>query len=344
MLLFGAGFWYLSEQVRPGQLDRFRWGHFLLLALTYSLFFVIFAVLELDGKVGTAASLGVSAVFSMPLLAFHVSRVLDLRFAITRVIPLALFTLGLVLNGVYGGIYRDYVWVGATILLIAYLTFAYQSWSTRRAAYFEERQVAYSARRSALIEEVTRGLGGLVADLAAADARAAAILHGPALAGSEESRARLKRAREPVAGLTKEYEELPKRLTYLPTEAGWEAAESCKSLEQSTEAFRSRVEPRLAQLREALETSPTGEPGEPSDSESVYCVACGHAVPDAPFCQVCGAPRPAAYTCSGCGERLVIPMHTRKKGEAAQRVFCPRCGTGVVEAPPDEPAARKKKE
>ena len=43
--LFGAGFLYLSEQVRPGQLDRFRLGHFALLVLTFSLFFAIFTVL-----------------------------------------------------------------------------------------------------------------------------------------------------------------------------------------------------------------------------------------------------------------------------------------------------------
>ena len=41
VLLFGAGFWYLSEQHKPGALNGFRWSHFLLLATIYSLFFVI---------------------------------------------------------------------------------------------------------------------------------------------------------------------------------------------------------------------------------------------------------------------------------------------------------------
>src|SRR5262249_8377657 len=50
VLVFGAGFLYLSEQAKPGELDRFRLGHFLLLALTYLLFFVIFTVLEFHGE------------------------------------------------------------------------------------------------------------------------------------------------------------------------------------------------------------------------------------------------------------------------------------------------------
>src|SRR5262249_34663615 len=41
VLLFGAGFWYLSELDRPGRLDTFRWGHFLLLAGNHSLFFAV---------------------------------------------------------------------------------------------------------------------------------------------------------------------------------------------------------------------------------------------------------------------------------------------------------------
>ena len=39
VLLFGLGFIYLNDLKEPGRLDSFRWGHFLLLALTYSLFF-----------------------------------------------------------------------------------------------------------------------------------------------------------------------------------------------------------------------------------------------------------------------------------------------------------------
>jgi hypothetical protein len=138
ILLFGAGFWFLSEQVKPGRLDTFRFGHFLLLAINYSLFFGIFTLLEFHGRLGTPAAMAVSAIFSLPLLALHVSRVLDWRFALTRVAPLTLFTLGLVINGVYGGTIRDYVFVGAAIFIIGYITIIYPTWTANRQQYQKE--------------------------------------------------------------------------------------------------------------------------------------------------------------------------------------------------------------
>jgi prepilin-type N-terminal cleavage/methylation domain-containing protein len=45
VLLFGGGFLYMSESRQPNSLAGFRLGHFFLLALTYSLFFVIFGVI-----------------------------------------------------------------------------------------------------------------------------------------------------------------------------------------------------------------------------------------------------------------------------------------------------------
>jgi hypothetical protein len=61
-----------------------------------------------------------------------VSRVVDLRFAATRIAPLAVFTAGLVVNGVYGGPVRDYVYVGAVVVIIAYVTVTYESWYAGR--------------------------------------------------------------------------------------------------------------------------------------------------------------------------------------------------------------------
>lgn len=338
VLLFGAGFWFLSEQSRPGQLDHFRLGHFLLLALTYSLFFVIFAVLELDGKLRTSQSLAASAVFAVPLLVLHVSRVLNLRFAITRVIPLALFTLGLVLNGVYGDTYRDYVYIGAIIFLIAYVTLGYESWADRRTTYQRERELAHAARRSTLTEQITRVLGAQIAELSSADAEAAAYLK-PATADSPEAtapelagaRARLERAREPVAALVKDYEELAKRLTYLAGQSPWEAAELMRSLQREAGAFTERLAPRMAQLQSELLTwrlQPA--PAVPAGEGEAHCAACGRQAPDAPFCPYCGAARPAIPTCAGCGERIVIPLHLLAAGRITESVFCPHCGTGLT--------------
>lgn len=316
VLLFGAGFWFLSEQVRPGQLDHFRWGHFMLLALTYSLFFVIFAVLEVDGRVGTVLSAGISALFSLPLLVLHVSRVLDFRFAVTRVVPLAIFTVGLVFNGVYGGPLRDYLFIGAAIFTMAYVTLGYQTWSAGRAAHQDAKAAAYSVRKSAVIERITAGLGSRMNELAAVDAQAA--------------RAGLDRVREPVAALAKEYEELSKRLTYLPREQNWDASESYKNLERDADAFQERLETFLTHLRSELDTLRASTTSAVSTQASeIHCTACGHAVSDAPFCGNCGAPSPVVTTCGGCGERLVLPVHLLPRGTRPASLFCPGCGTVV---------------
>lgn len=328
VLLFGAGFLYLSEQAKPGQLDSFRWAHFLLLALTYSLFFVIFAVLEFDGRLGTPAAMALSALFSLPLLVLHVSRVLNIRFAITRVVPLALFTLGLVINGVYGAAARDYVFLGAVIFLMAYVTIFYPSWSEGRDRYRREQEAAYSARRSALVARITKGLGAQMAELKTRDARAA---RSRRTASGEEGtavRTRLERAREPVDGLEKEYEDLTKRLSYLPDERMWQSDETCSALEQKANAFEDRLEPVLASLQSELDIvqSLLKSRDLPARDGEIHCLTCGHVVPDAPFCQNCGSPRPLIVACGGCGQRVILPVHLLAEGEQDRALFCTRCG------------------
>lgn len=113
VLLFGAGFWYLSEGQRPGGLDHFRLGHFLLVALTYSLFFVVFAVVGYRGSLAAALLLGAGT--SLPLLLLHTSRTSGWPFALHRGLPLSLFSLGCVVLGVYLEDQRAYVLMGATV-------------------------------------------------------------------------------------------------------------------------------------------------------------------------------------------------------------------------------------
>ena len=151
IFLFGLGFLYLSELKQPGRLDSFRWGDFLLLALNYFLFFIIFMVLSLGGKMGTWTAMGLSCVLSLPLLVIHVCRVLDGVFALTRVLPLTVFTLAIVINGVYGGDYRKYIFIGFAVAVIALLTFTYKKWIEGRRAYrevkkrrFEEQNAHFS--------------------------------------------------------------------------------------------------------------------------------------------------------------------------------------------------------
>jgi hypothetical protein len=91
-----------------------------------------------------------ASLFSLPLLVLHVSRVLGLKFALTRVVPLAAFTLGLVVNGVYGGGIRDYVFVAAAIFVIAYVTVSYEGWAAGHDKRRQELEEAYMSRLSVI--------------------------------------------------------------------------------------------------------------------------------------------------------------------------------------------------
>lgn len=122
VLLFGAGFWYMNDTIAPGRLDKFGWWQFMLLTSIYCLFFVNFAVLGFHGHLDTGPALLIAALTSLPLLVVHVSRLIDPGFAWTRALPLAVFTLGIVVNGVYGGLWRDYGFIAAAFVTITYLT------------------------------------------------------------------------------------------------------------------------------------------------------------------------------------------------------------------------------
>ncbi|MBI5241707.1 MAG: type II secretion system protein [Elusimicrobia bacterium] len=131
VLLFGAGFWHLCELYSPGRTKSFRWTDFLPLAMTYSLFFLNFGVLGLKGQVGVPLALALAAVFSLPLLALHVARIVDWGFALTRALPLGAFTMGLMVNAVYGGDVKEYVFLGCALVAVGTLT---ATWPVRRLA------------------------------------------------------------------------------------------------------------------------------------------------------------------------------------------------------------------
>jgi hypothetical protein len=329
VLLFGAGFLYLSEQVRPGQLDRFRLGHFLLLALTYLLFFVIFTVLEFHGDLDTVTSMIVSAVFSLPLLVLHVPAVLGFRFALTRVLPLAVFSLGLVINGVYGAGSSDYVFIGAIVLVITYVTVTFPSWAARRARHRQESDSAYTTARKALMEQIANDLGGRLVDLKAADTRAETQLKLLANAeGTAPARSRLAVARGPVPTLTKEYEELLKRLAALPVQRDWQQPDLLSGLQRDADALRERVDLCLTCLRAELESiqPPTRTIEEVREGE-LHCAACGRTVPKAPYCPQCGSVQPVMVVCPECGDKIVLPVHFFPAGVPSSReLFCANCG------------------
>lgn len=334
VLLFGAGFWYLSEQVQPGRMDSFRLGHFLLLALTYSLFFIIFAVLGFHGKLETPIAMALSAVFSLPLLILHTARILDLRFALTRVVPLAVFTVGLVVTGVYGAEIRDYVFIGAAILGLAYVTLTYQSWTAGRERYRQRAEITHTARCIALIERITTTIGAQMAALNGDEARAEELLQATPEA-DPTARFRLESAGKAIKGLSKEYEELTKHLSYLPSRPGWDAATSCKDLERKAQAFQDRMDPYLTNLQAELAlyqqsvqalTSANSSPSLPVHEGEFHCLSCGKAVPEAPFCQQCGTAHPNIMVCAECGDRIVVPTHLLAAKKRAGKLFCIRCG------------------
>ncbi len=148
VLLFGAGFWFMCEGRQPGGLDEYRWGHFLLLATTYSLFFVIFEVLTFRYQIGPVIAIPLAALLSLPLLTLHLvhnspGTFIDWPFALTRILPMAAVTLALVVNGVYGGPWREYIYLGGLVVVVGYFTISYRDWWTGRQAHRRERKRLY---------------------------------------------------------------------------------------------------------------------------------------------------------------------------------------------------------
>jgi hypothetical protein len=292
LALFGAGFLYLSELVKPGQLDRFRFGQFLLLAITFSLFFMIFTVLEFQGDLGTAISMIVAAVFSLPLLVLHVAAFLGLRFALTRVLPLAVFSLALVINGVYGGKAQAYVFIAATVLIISYLTITFPRWRAGRAEYKRQNDEAYYSARSWLANLLLHELPRKIATVQAPEVR---------------------------TGLTTEYDALVKRLATIPAQRERLQIDLLPAVQHETESLRERVERAAAEF-----VAPTAQ------GDTTHCAACGQTVTRAAFCQKCGARQAVDVQCAQCGERTVLPIHFFADGiPPAKTLFCKNCGTSL---------------
>jgi prepilin-type N-terminal cleavage/methylation domain-containing protein len=328
VLLLGVGFWFLSEQVQPGRLDTFRLGHFLLLALNYSLFFVIFGVLEYGGRLGTPASMALSAIFSLPLLALHASRILSLRFALTRVLPLTLFSLALVVNGVYGGRVRDYVFIGAAVFLIGYVTISYKAWASGREKYRINQESRFAAQRRALLDKVTSQLGLKMAELSAAAALAkerVASATGPDLAAA---RSRLERALGPCEGLSKDHTDLSKELSCLGSAAFSPLSSGLEHVERKAADFSDRLEPQLALLRTELQNfhEAAKSLGALGEKGLVHCIACGRTTPAAPFCQYCGSAHAAIRTCPDCHQQMILPVHLLCGEGKTAALFCTHCG------------------
>lgn len=345
VMLFGAGFWYLGELWRPGRLREFRFGHFLLLALDYSLFFGVFAVVAY--REPPSLALVVALSLSQPLLALHLSRVFDARFALRLGLPLSLFTLGGVVAGVYLEAHRPYVFLGVAMIAIAVLTLTYRRWAAQRQAWRlgQQRAVERASREQAL-SKPSAELAAAVDAAAPLLRRAARLLEGagqgtPGMAEVEESRARLSEAvtsaRQPAARPPAEDDE---------AHARW-SREALGALAAKGEA----VSAAAAALTEALARA---EDARRKDHErrtqaaqpQARCVACGAALAGGRFCGQCGARGYERLPCGRCGESLEVPVHLVRHGWAEQGVHCRSCGHALmvpaaIAAEPPPPPARQ---
>ncbi len=146
VFLFGAGFLYLCEGKKPGGLDNFRWGDFLLLAITYAMFFLAFEVLMFRYNTSVVTAIFIAASASLPLLLVYLlhnfkTDFIDMKFALTRILPLAGLTIALVVNGVYGGEIREYLFLGAAFMVLAYVNLSWRQWSDGRRQYKQHLRV-----------------------------------------------------------------------------------------------------------------------------------------------------------------------------------------------------------
>ena len=329
VMLFGFGFWYLSDLYKPGLLEDFRWGHFFLLALTYSLFFAIFAVLAFRGDVGIWTAMGIAAALAAPLLVLHVSRVTDLAFASTRTIPLAAFTLAMVINGVYGGELRDYIFIGGVFVAVAFFTITYKRWATCR-------EEADSIREKKLGEQL-EALRARALEAQTANGAAGNALRDYPAERDKALQGLLKERRKMLAHMLRSQSEIAKEFnSMLAMPKSLERSTECRSLLRKSEPLANMLVASVAELQEYTEelaakkqgyqAAQEEKPTEPSEEAGTHCVACGKEGPPTPFCPHCGVPRPRELHCRHCGATFLMPVHLLRRKAGETRTHCLSCG------------------
>lgn len=313
VLLFGLGFWYVGELYSPGRLNSFRWGQFFLLALTYSFFFPVLAVLTLGSGLTLAQGLGWAAGLSLPLLVLHVSRIVNLRFALFYTTPLAVLTLALVVNGVFGGAWRELFYLAASFVTIAFLTLSYRRWHNHRCQAQLLRENDLGVRVEALGEQ---------ARLARDEATRAGELCETCPV--EEVRERALKARQNLLGQIYEAESLTQEMAELPALAPFSRRCEVRAQLEVRCDFTERQLPLARRelnlaSHHALESQARARARLNAAPSEVYCLSCGQPGGPTPCCAQCGHKRPRRLDCS-CGCQLLLPP------EGKLGTFCPGCG------------------
>lgn len=345
VLLFGAGFWYISEQFQPGRLDRFRWADFSLLAITYSLFFLIFAVLEFHGQFPTWASMLIAGVASLPLFVLHASRIVGWPLALTRMTPLVLLTIGLAINGVYGGAMRDYAFTAMTVVLIGYVTVTFPDWRADRAKQRDRAPLEASAdmlRR--LLLDLDTQTSALATELDKARARLSVAADLPPHVARFELEAAVRTA-----------EELPDQSRVCAAAAPESASEwPARGLDwladrrRQTEALRDRIVREQQRLSVAVQAfdkaeaelraqaaadqlrASTAASTAADRRDDYYCIACGKPTPNARFCPHCGIRSVQRIECGSCHATAELPVHVMSPLDSTVELHCTHCGDALA--------------
>ena len=334
VLFFGLGFWYLCALYRPEGLISFRFPHFLLLALTYSLFFVIFGVIGFRGNVSTVAAIGISAALSLPLLTLHVSRIIDMKFALTRNLVFSIFTLVLVINGVYGGDYRDYIFIGAVFIVIAFLTLTFRMWMSNKEKWInmidedikkQMDELEQSVKKAREIYRKSEEIWTKADSYDCADMQ-------------EE----LKNSRKDLLDRFKEFDDTLNSFSRLHSGSKNENQFWRNILNEKIPFHKQRLSHDMAYLASLIEylegeikikeeTVPakeeTGSIKEKIVTEGkVYCTHCGACSDSSPYCPFCGIIRPMVIVCENCKSTVNIPLHIVNSELLKGVIYCTKCG------------------
>ena len=325
VLLFGAGFWYLSEVREPGCLDDFRLWHFLMLAVTYSLFFVVYAVLGFKG-VGPLTSLLVAGVLSMPLLMLHVSAIMGKGFALTYTLPLAAFTIGMVVNGVYGDLWQSYVYVGGAFFVVAYLTLSAPTLARKRELRMRRREAKLGEDLRELDEpaaKARRVFEEALADLG----KRSAPQHKDLRTSIEESQERL--AEQLRSYETLEAEQLRMEHAGSESERRYTFHSLKRSVHELVHALPSHAQALRASVDELLHARTSLKASRPKQEGVLHCIACGHGWEGSEYCPACGKAAPEALDCGSCGEVFQLPRHLVAEEMVEDELHCLACGDAL---------------
>jgi prepilin-type N-terminal cleavage/methylation domain-containing protein len=341
VFLFGIGFWYLAENYRPGHLGSFRWRHFLLLALTYSLFFAVFVVLGFQG-IDPMHGLAIAAAASMPLLMWHVASVVDWRFAAKYTLPLASLTIGVVINGVYGGDVRSYVFLGLGAFAVAYMTFTVEG--------LAKKQQARRERIETDLEAIVEALSPLANELRDLDSHVSELLSTHDPKPLEPLREELKERTTETNRLVSEQRQSAAGLVTMKSKVGFERTIERENVRAAVRGLRESMLDAERRLREVLgqyterrtqieverreterarsEKSKAERAAAKARSKrgTIHCVACGHGSKNSKHCPECGTHRPLELTCAQCGGVFPLPVHLIAADAEPQPLHCSDCG------------------